>query len=114
MRALEPGGHTALYDAIAQGVESVKGVAGRRAVIVLTDGKANRGSLDIDQAIEAAAKAYVSVTVIGLGEDVRTARLERIAQETGGNYFFTPSEERLDRDLRIHQQKDQERVRGHL
>lgn len=92
---LEPGGHTALYDAVAQGVESVKGVAGRRAVIVLTDGKANRGGFDIDQAIEAAANAYVSVTVIGLGEDVRTARLERIAQETGGSYFFTPSEERL-------------------
>ena len=93
--ALEPGGHTALYDAIAKGVESVKGVPGRRAVIVLTDGKANRGIMDIDQAIDAAVKAYVSVAVIGLGEDVRTARLERIAQETGGNYFFTPSEEGL-------------------
>jgi hypothetical protein len=29
--------------------------------------------------------------VIGLGADVRTARLERIAQETGGAYFFAPS-----------------------
>ena len=93
--ALVPGGHTALYDAIAQGVETLKGVAGRRAVIVLTDGKANRGSFDINQAIGAAVKAYVSVTVIGLGEDVRAGRLERIAQETGGSYFFTPSEERL-------------------
>jgi VWFA-related protein len=93
--AIEPGGHTALYDAIAKGVESLKGAAGRRAVIVLTDGKANRGALDIGQAIESSTKAYVSVFVIGLGEDVRTARLERIAQETGGSYFFTPSEERL-------------------
>jgi VWFA-related protein len=93
--SFKAGGHTALYDAVAHGVESVKGVAGRRAVIVLTDGKANRGTLDIDQAIGAATKAYVSVAVIGLGEDVRTARLERIAQETGGDYFFTPSEEGL-------------------
>jgi hypothetical protein len=59
-------------------------------VIVLTDGIANRGALDIDQAIESGAKAYVSVHVIGLGKDVRKARLERIAQETGGAYFFTP------------------------
>jgi hypothetical protein len=94
-RAVQPGGHTALYDAIAKGVESVQGVTGRRAVVVLSDGIANRGALDIDRAIDTAARAYVSVYVIGLGEDVRTARLERIAQETGGSYFFTPSAEGL-------------------
>jgi hypothetical protein len=59
-------------------------------VIVLTDGIANRGAIDLEQAIETAAKAYVSVSVIGLGKDVRTARLERIANETGGTYFYTP------------------------
>ncbi len=87
---IQPGGHTALFDAIARGVESVRGVSGRRAVIVLTDGIANRGALDIDQAVETAARANVSVSVIGLGKDVRTARLERIAKETGGTYFYTP------------------------
>ncbi len=92
---IQPGGHTALYDAIARGVESVRGVAGRRAVIVLSDGIANRGVLNIDQAIEAAAKGNVSVYVIGLGEDVREARLGRISRETGGSYFFTPSAEGL-------------------
>jgi VWFA-related protein len=87
---IEPHGHTALFDAIARGVESVQGIPGRKAVIVLTDGIANRGARDIDQAIESAAKAFVSVSVIGLGKDVRTPRLERIAEETGGSYFFTP------------------------
>jgi VWFA-related protein len=91
LRTIEPGGHTALYDAVAAGVASVQGFPGRRAVIVLTDGIANRGALDIDQAIAAAAKEYVSVFVIGLGKDVRAERLERIAIETGGSYFFTPS-----------------------
>jgi VWFA-related protein len=95
VRAIQPSGHTALYDAIAHGVESVQGVSGRRAVIVLTDGIANRGIFDISRAIDSAMKAYVSVYVIGLGEDVRTARLERIANETGGSYFFTPSPEGL-------------------
>lgn len=93
--AIQPGGHTALYDAIVRGVDSVKGSSGRRAAIVLSDGIANRGVMNIDQAIETAGKGYVSVYVIGLGEDVRTARLERIAQETGGTYFFTPSPEGL-------------------
>ncbi len=87
---IEPGGHTALFDAIARGVESLSSVRGRRAVIVLTDGIANRGALDLDQAVEIAAKAYVSVTVIGLGEDVRTTRLEGIAKDTGGTYFYAP------------------------
>jgi VWFA-related protein len=91
VKAIEPEGHTALYDAVAQGAEALKDVPGRKAVIVLTDGIANRGSIDIDQAIAEAAKGYVSVAVIGLGADVRTSRLERIAHETGGAYFFTPS-----------------------
>jgi VWFA-related protein len=92
---IQPRGHTALFDGIARGVESVRGEQGRKAVIVLTDGIANRGALDMDQAIESAVRAYVSVTVIGLGKDVRKARLERIAQETGGTYFFTPQADGL-------------------
>ena len=91
VKKIEPAGHTALYDAVAQGAEALKSVSGRKAVVVLTDGIANRGSLDIDQSIAEAVKDYVSVTVIGLGADVRTSRLERISQETGGAYFFTPS-----------------------
>ena len=91
VKAIEPAGHTALYDAVAQGARALQDVPGRKAVIVLTDGIANRGSIDIDQAIAEAAKGYVSVTVIGLGTDVRTSRLERIAHETGGAYLFTPS-----------------------
>jgi len=91
VQAIEPEGHTALYDAVAQGAGALQGVPGRKAVVVLTDGIANRGALNIDQAIAEAVNDFVSVTVIGLGADVRTGRLERIAQETGGAYFFTPS-----------------------
>lgn len=93
--SIQPGGHTALYDAVARGAESLQAVSGRKAVIVLTDGIANRGVFDIDQAIASALKGYVSVCVIGLGKDVRTSRLERISTETGGSYFFTPSADGL-------------------
>lgn len=88
---IKAGGHTALFDAIARGVETVQNVPGRRAVIVLTDGIANRGALDMNQSIAAAVREGVSVYVIGLGKDVRASRLELIAEETGGFYFFTPS-----------------------
>ena len=93
--SIQPGGNTALYDAVARGVESVQTVSGRKAVVVLTDGIANRGAFDIDNAITSAVKGYVSVYVIGLGKDVRTSRLERIAGETGGSYFFTPTADGL-------------------
>jgi VWFA-related protein len=93
--AIEPRGHTALFDAVAEGARSLQNVAGRKAVIVLTDGIANRGALDMDQAIDEAKRDYASVYVIGLGADARTGRLERIAEETGGSYFFTPSAEGL-------------------
>jgi VWFA-related protein len=93
--SIEAGGHTAFYDAVVWGVDSLKNVKGRKAVIVLTDGIANRGMFDIDKAIAAGFKSYIPVYTIGLGEDVRTARLERIAGETGGTYFFTPSAEGL-------------------
>jgi hypothetical protein len=92
---IRPAGHTALYDAVAEGAASLSGLNGRKAVIVLTDGIANRGALDIDQAIAEAVRENASVTVIGLGADVRTARLERIADGTGGSYFFTPGPDGL-------------------
>jgi VWFA-related protein len=92
---IKAGGHTALFDAIASGVELVQNIPGRRAVIVLTDGIANRGALDMNQSIAAAVKENVSVYVIGLGKDVRASRLERIAEETGGFYFYTPSADGL-------------------
>ncbi len=95
LAAIQPGGHTALFDAIVDGVASVHGASGRKAVIVLTDGIANRGSFDQDRAIETAVRDNTSVYVIGLGKDVRTARLERISGETGGTYFFTPAPEGL-------------------
>ncbi|MFA5073952.1 MAG: VWA domain-containing protein [Nitrospirota bacterium] len=88
-------GHTALFDAIAQGAESLQTISGRKAVIVLTDGMANRGALSMEQAIASAVNQYTSVYVVGLGNDVRASRLERIAHETGGSYFFTPSADGL-------------------
>jgi hypothetical protein len=76
-------------------VEAVKGVPGRRTVVVLTDGIANRGALDINQAVAAAIREYVSVYVVGLGKDVRAARLEGIAEMTGGFYFYAPAADGL-------------------
>ena len=56
---VRPEGHTALFDAVAEGAATLRGIDGRKAVIVLTDGIANRGARDIDQAIAADRKSVV-------------------------------------------------------
>lgn len=98
-------GATALYDAIVAGVAQLEGVAGRRLLVVLSDGEdcreANNCSAyagsqhSLNAAIEAAQAANQPVTVIGLGDrtsgsGIDEVVLQRIAAETGGNYFYAP------------------------
>ena len=72
-----------------------------RVVILLTDGRSNAGSLNPQQASEAAHALGVTVYTIGVGatesrrrgffggrtEEIDEATLQEIAQVTGGQYF---------------------------
>ena len=111
IRNLDADGSTALYDSMIAGVEQLKGLDGRRALLLLTDGRdairtgdsrpASRATLD--QAIKIANDAGISVQVIGLGErgtddedsGIDEGVLQRIATETGGEYFYTPGADQL-------------------
>ena len=92
---VELGGNTAMYDAVYAGVEMMRPVSGRKTVIVLTDGKSNRGIHKYNDTVEYAAINNTSIYTIGLGNDVRKDQLENIAKESGGEYFFTPTPEML-------------------
>ena len=87
---LEAKGWTALYEAIYQAALAVAPLTGRRAIVILTDGK-NQSDLPrtADQAIKAAQEAGVPVYTLGFGSALDTA-LERIATETGGRYLKRP------------------------
>jgi Ca-activated chloride channel homolog len=111
IRRIRPDGSTALYDSMIAGVEQLKGLAGRRALLLLTDGRdmiatddptpASRATLD--EAIQVAIKDGISVQTIGLGDrdddDMRggidETVLKRIAGETGGAYFYAPGADQL-------------------
>jgi VWFA-related protein len=111
IRRIRPSGATALYDSMIAGVEQLQGLGGRRALLLLTDGRdmlatgdptpASRATLS--QAIQVAIKDGVSVQAIGLGDrdtdDLRSGIdetvLKRIADETGGAYFYAPGAEQL-------------------
>jgi Ca-activated chloride channel family protein len=97
VRALRPGGGTALYDALYYTCRErllPKGHAGatRRAIILLSDGEDNQSHVTREEAIEMAQRAEAIVYTIstnvsgtkGTGDKV----LERIADATGGRAFF--------------------------
>jgi VWFA-related protein len=82
------GGDTALNDAIVKALGLLSPFTGRRAVVVLTDGKENRSTATRKVAIDTALETGVPVITVGLGEEVDTTALEAIAGRTGGRAFF--------------------------
>lgn len=66
--AAKPGGGTAYLDAAALGVDMLKDVAGRRAVVLVTDGVDMNSSKRLDQVIRLASNAKVPVYTLGIGE----------------------------------------------
>ncbi|MDE3090864.1 MAG: VWA domain-containing protein [Chloroflexota bacterium] len=98
---------TPLYDAALKAIKvAATQPPGTRAVILFTDGKDERLSADTtksepgsvatsDRPITAARDAHIPVFTIGLGKDIDSRYLQRLAEETGGRYQETPSSDRL-------------------
>src|SRR5438874_7197642 len=97
IRALRPGGGTAMYDALYFScrdklLKAPRAGATRRAVILLSDGDDNQSHVSREEAIDMAQRAEVIVYTIstnvagarGRGDKV----LERIAEATGGRALF--------------------------
>jgi Ca-activated chloride channel homolog len=83
---------TALYDALVEALYNFQGVRGQKALVLISDGKDTTSKFTFDQALEYARRAAVPVYAIGLGIkandiDVRS-KLQRIANETGGNVYY--------------------------
>ncbi len=97
---LEAGGGTSLYDSIATGVDLLAAQDGRRVLLVLTDGEDEGSRLRLQEAIAAANSQGQPVYLVGLGEtgffaSINEPVLERIAEETGGAYFYAPRADEL-------------------
>jgi VWFA-related protein len=82
------GKDTALNDAIMKSLALLPPFAGRRAVVVLTDGKENRSTASRKETINKAVELGVPVITVGLGEEVDANALEAIAGRSGGRAFF--------------------------
>ena len=98
VRALRPGGGTAMYDALYFAcrdklLKEPRNGPVRRAIILLSDGDDNMSHVTREEAIEMAQRAEVIVYSISTNITGGTRRggdkvLERIADATGGRAFF--------------------------
>jgi len=101
----KPGSQTALYDAIWQfSDEKLRNVAGRRVIVIITDGDDTFSRAKIEDAIDIAQRTETTVFGIstkagflgsvpgveaGTVKDKGDRYLTRLCEETGGEAFFT-------------------------
>jgi len=91
----QPIGGTALYDAVWNALMHLKGVPGRHAVVILSDGKdednpgTGPGSQHtLDEVMKLVKGAGAFIFPIGLGTKVDRRVLEGFAAESGGEAYF--------------------------
>lgn len=97
LRDLDFGNPTRLYDATGVGLDELRGIEGRRVVLVFTDGDDTGSSIGQGTVLDRARAEEVMIYAIGLQSDyfngVRQVRtrpdrgLRKLAEETGGGYF---------------------------
>jgi len=111
--SLQPVGNTAMFDALVAGVDVLKDVSGRKAIILLSDGLDNRSKSGADDVINAIGPAGLSISTIGLGDPKEPGNnfgldepaLKSLAERAGGFYGFATAPQDL---LALYQQRGRE------
>jgi len=88
-------GGTALYDALYDSLEQIATVEGRRAVVVVTDGRdenaASTGPGSVrtwEEVLQKLEQTEASVYAVGIGNRVDRPRLQQLARKSGGAAYF--------------------------
>ena len=97
VKDLDYGNGTRLWDAVGASLDELKGIDGRKVVLVFTDGDDTASKIGLGTVIDRARAEEVMIYAIGLESEyfngqtrVRTkpdSGLRKIADETGGGYF---------------------------
>jgi len=93
VKDLDYGNGTRLWDAVALSLDELKGVDGRKVILVFTDGDDTASKVGLGSMIDRARAEEVMVYAIGLESQFMNQRtkpdggLRKIADETGGGYF---------------------------
>lgn len=90
------GSRTVLYDALSEGLNRLQAQgAGRKAVVVLTDGKDEGSTLTLEDAANKASEFGIPIFSLGFGSDADMPVLERLAVLTGGQAAHAESNSAL-------------------
>jgi Ca-activated chloride channel homolog len=97
-----PAGFTALYDALAIGIEHLKGgTRDRKALVVLSDGGDNASHRRLDDVLQIARQSSATIYTIGIYDDADLDRnpgvLRKIAELSGGHVYLPDSLNDLQR-----------------
>jgi Ca-activated chloride channel family protein len=94
---LDYGNGTRLWDAVGASLDELKGIDGRKVILVFTDGDDTESRMRLGQVLDRARAEEVMIYAIGLESryfdgqrQVRTkpdSGLRKISDETGGGYF---------------------------
>jgi VWFA-related protein len=97
--ALAAWGSTVLHDVILQGADLLDAQAGRKALIVFTDGNDSNSYATVAEVEERLQTSDLTLYMIGQGQGLTSLPLksvmERLARQTGGRAFFTERVEDL-------------------
>lgn len=115
-RVKKAGSQTALYDAVWQfSDEKLRSAAGRRVIVIITDGDDTFSRADLNDAIDIAQRTETTVFAIstkagfggsvpgveaGTVKDKGDKDLVRLCEETGGRAFFTGDQLALERSFK--------------
>ena len=93
-------GGTALYDALYAAYRKLKGIDGRKAIILLSDGDDTASRFSFRRVLDEAKVNDMIIYAIGLGTNVLDLDLRHVlktlAQETGGRAFFPDKIDELE------------------
>ena len=110
-RDLPAYGNTALHDALVFSLYQFRGIRGRKALVLLSDGDDTASLVGFDDALAYAQRTGVSIYTIGLdvgaGSFGIRGKLQDLAEETGGRVFYIAKAtelasvyEQIERELR--------------
>ena len=95
--AMTAGGGTSILDGLLDSITLLEGREGRRAVVLMTDGYDENSTHSVDEVLEAAEAAHVTLYAVGIGGVAGISlkgetMLKRLTGQTGGRVFFPPRE----------------------
>lgn len=97
---MAPWGGTALYDVILKAVDVLGRQAGRRSIVLFTDGDDQSSHASLEAALARAEGSDATIYAIGQGRAVTSPALQkllrRLATVSGGRSFFTDNQQELD------------------